>query len=798
VSINNSIVRQHKSGSWSVLGITASNPQKEDREGLVAVFQPTSRFQQFARRVWVPAHARRYTFLPFQVPPNLSTEVTRQTIAAISLDPNATSRETFQRRDGDPLVPDLLVGISHDPVRSGTYFRRESGSDEPAEAELDTDAWETLMAARKSSELSEQANSIPGDFLPPWSQALEGFDQFLLTSDRITSDAAGLTALRSWVHGGGRLWLMLDRLSPDTVRGVLGNAANFEIVDRVELDQYSLDSLDTSGQWTVHDACDYETPVEFVRVVTSARDVPCRVNGWPAAIWVPYGEGEILVTTLGPRGWRTGESRESTKALRMLAQRLLAGRLGRVEMKQFQSALQQRIGYQIPGRPFSAMVLASYVLALFVGGVFFYRREQAERLVWLVAGTTVVAAGILVATGAANSQSIPPTVTYTQFASVSPETDELFVRGLAATYDQQNRPVQWRGTERGWIIPEVTDGTEVRRQLWTDGDGSETQNASTRSGSVGLTHLEEVRPLAQHFAVRAWFGPSGLEGRITGQYQDLIDPVLVAPATPSLGLRLLPEGGFSATPGDVLASNQFSVDALLSDQQRRRQDLFRQLFQQTDPFVFPRIITLAAWRSPFESGLRMPEELHQDGESLVLVPVELERTPSGGAFRVPATFLRPTSALGGRGQSLAFNSKTGQWMQKLTAPSDTQLSFQLPAEVLPCELTKGTLSVRVNAPSRDLQVSTFRSGARKILQTVPDPNGVYDFDLSPEDLSMDDTGRVQVAISVSPTHEQQQAAKAPAPAVDPSRSTPFNSSTWQIEYVRLTVDGRARQEDGKP
>ena len=44
--------------------------------------------------------------------------------------------------------------------------------------------------------------------------------------------------------------------------------------------------------------------------------------------------------------------------------------------------------------------------------------------------------------------------------------------------------------------------------------------------------------------------------------------------------------------------------------------------------------------------------------------------------------MRASSISAGKGQSLAFNSRTGVWLKNLTAPSETALAFRLPAEVL--------------------------------------------------------------------------------------------------------------------
>lgn len=796
ILVNNSIVRQHEAGAWSVLGVSASNSTESDQEGLIAVFNPVEPSRQFTRRLWVPSHARRYSFVPFHVPADLPPDTKRIELSGMTLDPQASGRETLQHREGQELIPGFLIGLSQDALKSAMFTRRADPPDPNTPITLDQDAWDTLITARKVAEQSDQANDVPGDFLPPWSESLEQFEQFLLTTDRIAHDAAGLVALRAWVRGGGRLWLTLDRMSPDTVRLILGNAWNFEVVDQVELDQYTLESLDVHGEMTQRDECEYEVPVELVRVTTSSTDVPCRINGWPAAIWVPMGEGEVLVTMLAPRGWRPKEDRTPSQALRALAHRLFSGRQGQIDRKQFQSSLQQQIGYRIPGRPFGTAVLGIYCGVLAIGGVFFYRQRQAERFVWLVPIATVLAAGILVIGGAVNSQSVPPTIASIQLVTASPESDELTLRGLAAIYDQQNRPIEWQAGERALAVPEASDGAEVRRQLFGANDESATQNVSTRAGSVSLVTLDEVRTLTHHMAARARLGPKGLEGHLVGGHEALSDSVIVSPATPPLGLRIATDGTWLSTPDDVLPVGQYTADSLLSDEQRRRQDALRQLLDPADNVFFPRRTSLIAWREPFESSVRPPEGFQTRGEALVVLPLEIDRTPPDTEFQVPASLIRITAALGGPGKSLAYNARSGQWVQKLTSPSDADLNFHIPPEVLPCRLARGKLSARLNAPSREFTVWTFRDGKRQLLRTVADPNGVYDFDLDAEQLTLDEQGRIRLGITVGPTAAQRDAAD---PAKIGSRpSTSFTNSTWQIEYLRLTVEGRTAQGTSQP
>jgi hypothetical protein len=130
----------------------------------------------------------------------------------------------------------------------------------------------------------------------------------------------------------------------------------------------------------------------------------------------------------------------------------------------------------------------------------------------------------------------------------------------------------------------------------------------------------------------------------------------------------------------------------------------------------------------------------------------------------------------------------------LTTATDTVLRFQIPDAVLPCTLQRGRLAIRINAPSRDVTVGAFRDGEPVVLERMSEPNGVFDIDLGPEHLAIDG-GAVPISIAISRTvAERAEDAQGAAPALDKKQYEQqidtAVSSTWDIDYARLSVDGR--------
>ena len=131
--------------------------------------------------------------------------------------------------------------------------------------------------------LEPHVETFWGDFLPPVAEGLGAIDQLVLCGDRPAEDAAGREAIRDWLRGGGRLWIMLDRVEPETVRLLLGEALCYQVVDRVGLTRIEMQHVVGRSTSPVDSPQDLDDPVEFLRIFESGGETVYAVNGWPAA-----------------------------------------------------------------------------------------------------------------------------------------------------------------------------------------------------------------------------------------------------------------------------------------------------------------------------------------------------------------------------------------------------------------------------------------------------------------------------------------------------------------------------------
>ena len=731
--------------------------------------------------------ARRTSWLPVQLPADVPRSTEHLTLVNLAID-SREGREVLHRRTGEGLTWELLMALDHGAGKTGLIRRKPFRQVDHSLTSYDDDAFDTLGAALASAGRPSRVTEFYGDFLPPWPDALQGFDQILLTADRISRDAAGVASLRAWVREGGRLWVMLDRVDPSVVGGLLGNEVDFTVVDRVDLDQFAIHSTDQLRPAKSAEAAEYDQPVELVRLLASTSDVSHRIDGWPAALWIRSGEGEILLTTLAPNGWRKENSEQPTNSLEELAERFFSARPELPSVEVLQTGLEEQIGYRIPPRWLATLLLGGYCLGLLAAWKVLASRRRLEWLAVIAPGITAVGAFTFFALGATNSAAVPPTIAVTQLLRVAPETNEVRIQGLVATYDQQSRDVAWRTQARSRITGEQAGDSEVRRQLWTDNDGMEILNATTFASSVGIASHSGLRSLSQPARALAQFGPEGLVGRLAaGELQGARELVILSPPGPALALIVGRDGSFVGNVDQLLPPGQYVTDVLLSDEQRRRQEACRRLLDPTEKRIFPHQPTLALWCDAIQSGLEYPAEFVVKTEALALLPLELQPTPPRSRFQVPATFLRIDDASRGKsgGSSSAYDPRSGRWIKGHTRSTETLLRFQLPKQVIPCRLDRGTFTVRINAPSREFSLWTLGPEQPTRVGHAVNPNGVLTFELGSQDLDLDENGGVQFRVAVGEIQGRGENGGASAP----NFSTEINANPWQIDYVRLSVAG---------
>lgn len=792
-------------GEWGAVGVDVVNPGDQPVDALSAMYFQNQPNLQFGRQVWVPARSRIMTSFPVLAPQDLPRQKDHVEIQTLLIDRTGKDEVLIKSSTGQMLGDAILATAFERPI---------TGLIDDAGDELGGD---TVMAMRLVRNLTRRVAILTGDFAPATPHSLKALDHLVLMSDRLAKDSAGLSAIREWVHDGGRLWLMLDQVSPDTVQALLGDGFTYHPVDRVGLSKFTIQSTAIGSVGSAGLTQEFQEPVDLVRVLTSQGNVIHSVDGWPASFFIPVGRGKILCTTVGARAWirprdpKDPKANDVLKDSRYIANELLT-ELGFEFMGQppeppplkpadFQNFVSEQIGYRIVSRGMVLLVLGTFCVVLVVVGAWLAYRDQLPHLGWLGPMTAVGAATTLVLLGYWSRSSVPSSVAVAQLVEVSDDADDLQITGLLALYQQSASSSPLGAENGGMFVPDMSGQYgKTRRLVWTDLGAWHWENLTLPAG-LRMAPFSYSGRLPRPISARATFGPSGLVGRVDpGPFQDLADALIVMPGQPLLAAKLDAGNKFTAGPTEILSAGEFIGGTILSDERRRRRAVYKKMLEvpgsqssdkpedelpvlQKEPLRnYPTEPKLLVWAAPYDTQFKLPPETQRSGSALLAIPLKFEHPAAGTSFVIPA----PCVTYDSGGNSGAYLNREKRWMPSLNTASMTTLRFKLPREVLPMKLKQARLKITIDAPGRTLAITAGRDGGQVSLATRYSPVGTVQFDIDKTDsLAIDDRGTFLLNIDVGTAQGESR---------DAINGTVHDTSmfpVWKIENVQLEVAGVA-------
>src|SRR5262249_59704961 len=191
-------VRSHLTESWGVLGFALSNPTAEDMEARVLTFYAGVPDRQYGRDVWVPAKATLWSWSCIGPPPGPPNRNVVE-LKSLLYDRTGGREHLLRSPEGQPLHSDLVRFHRREPDTALMLdVDITDGSQAPLSPQDEAranDVRDLVRVFRHHRNLSERINSVKQRLLPPVPEALDGIDHFVLGSDRIVDDVAGLRAL---------------------------------------------------------------------------------------------------------------------------------------------------------------------------------------------------------------------------------------------------------------------------------------------------------------------------------------------------------------------------------------------------------------------------------------------------------------------------------------------------------------------------------------------------------------------------------------------------------------------------
>jgi hypothetical protein len=790
--------------SWATFDFSVTNLSDADRLARVLAFYEGQQDVQYGRDLWVPARSTRASWLlvgPAPEQPARPGTPPEQRISA----GRDMQLLLYDRTDGkDHLI--LPRGVS-ERVRSRVvlYHKREPYTaivldDElpgppvfgrlPQPESKEEQALRLARTFRAAVGLSETVHIINPGVLPPTPQTFDGVDHVVLASGRLARDPAGMQALRHWLERGGTVWVMLDLVDAEAVAPLVGDALDFEVVDRVSLTGFRVDAPATGERVWQPLPQNHERPVDLVRVLLPPHErAPNTVNGWPAWFVRRVGRGKVVFTTLGPRGWyreRTRNDQPSpflhfpslpvpTPPLELVAGELQPPRdEGPFPAEAFRQPLSAQIGYAVLSRGTVGLICGAFLAVALALGVALRRWRRPELLGWLGPAAALAATAAFLVLGEASRRAAPPTLAVAQVADAVPGTNEAAVQGLLAVYRPDSGLAEIGAAQGGFFDLDMT-GIEgqTRRLVLTDQNAWHWENLDLPAG-VRFAPFHSTVPTTKPLAAVARFGPEGLDVTVApGPFEEVGDVLLQVPGDRNLAARPGPQGAFRAGPAEVLSADRFVTGALLTDQQQRRQALYREFLKRPMTARPDPPPTLLAWAKPVDLHFTLAPGGRTDGTALLVFPLRFQRPAAGAVVTIPGPLVSYRRVVREGLIRPQRDARTG---------IEQDLRFQLPPAVLPFQVERARFLAKIEAPSRRVTVSG-RAGDKLVeIGTAESPLDPIEIDIKDGALlRLDDQGGLQLNLKLSDSLQAHPGGRGGGAEDD----------AWKIEYLELEVKGRA-------
>jgi hypothetical protein len=781
-------IKAYAPGRWGHVAVSITNRTPQDQVIQATVMVGGREDLRFSRDVLVPARTSRTTTIPIHVNESTSLDEPIELIGRVAGSDEIESYETT-----------YLARILQPTAMA--YITDRTQSSEEQFVPLDF-GYEASLAMRGASGLSRQMTMIDERLLP---SSIEGWDSLryvILAGERLNENPATREAMRQWVSEGGRMWIQMNQSSPELARLLFGSTLDFQVVDRVQLNDFEIlnGSRYGEGPPTV---VTLEEPTELIRMFVENAEVMYSIDGWPAMFKIAFGRGEVYFTTLAPRGWirsrAPGDPPYSDPsfytdfvALEPLVD--LSSSLRQpfaddpIPADVSTEFTQSRIGYSVPKRSWIVGSLLAFCGIIGVAALALGRVQKGEHLAWVTSVGGVVTAVVILSVGWASRREVPPTASSLQIVQMLPETSEYVASGEVAFFQSDSSAAAMGSSRHSRIDPQSAPLTgKFRNFVWNDASRW-TWRETTLPPGVQIFQVNSRETTPRPIMALGKFGPGGLEGTVDLTSLGASDGkpsgggLIVFPFSPAMAANIKEDGSFVAGFGDILAPGQFFNEALITENQRHQQAVYQAWYdhyiESLDPNPY-----LLTWYESLGTGLDWRDDVRVLDASLLVVPLKLLASDPGQLLEIPSPAIRMRAIPSAQGQSSTFANQRQQWIHPYARPSTTRIRFQLPSTTLPAVVGGVSLDVDCNIPSRTMEIHLLDgqnpdSVTPVLVASIKNASGRMTFGL-PNDVrpTLDADGGLIFELSVgellSEVEEQTMA-----------------NSAWSIRSTALNISGK--------
>ncbi len=780
-------------GQWGDFHLRLDNREDTPKELLCTSFFDSRSTLQYGRKFWLPARSSLVLSHPVLIPTAEQLSGDRLDVHSLVVDDSQGKEVLIKSGDGRLQHDRSILVKPPDDRLTGIVAGWKLSDTVPP------DVLELVVADRVYQGLNNTATFLAGQFLPADETRLAYLDHLVLAEDRLVNDLAALTAVRRWVHSGGRLWIMLDRTGPALLERLFGDEFQGFMVDRVGLSSVQIDTPPSVvlPEGAIGETVEYEEPVEFARLNAPDMTVLKTVGGWPAALTKSYGEGSVVVTTLGARAWlKPAPPFQPTKNMPTQPQDMITKFVPRAPMEDvapyifarraaeplppeaLEPFAQEFISYDVPAGALVIGSMAGFLVLLAATGGLLWRWGRLEHFGWCGSLLALIFSVLLFGIGVSHRQGAAETIASIQLAQAISGTDDVQTHGAIAVYRPEGGQTPVQASQGGTVIPDDT-GSE----------GSTTRMVTTDLGTFHWEGLSQPAGMAMYRAATSGTNANRLEARATVDAQGVVgtcgdqlsagtDATIVT-RRGKMGVTLKSDGTFTAAADNVLDADQFLDATLLTDVQDRRRRILQQLFsdrQWQKTLDQPHVLV---WVDDWQQGIDFGEGLQRQGDTLLVAPLKLTRPQAGTEVVIASPLLDYVSGRPPDGQPAAgFWDDGRQEWQERSKPSTTWLSFQIPKAFLPFDASRARLEISVSGLLGKIEVLAVKDGQVVTLQTESDPVGTVEINIDdPDALAISESGELSLGIS---------AGIEPDPAQDNAAA---DANSWRFHSLSLQLWG---------
>ncbi|MEP3481281.1 MAG: hypothetical protein ABJZ55_18720 [Fuerstiella sp.] len=783
-------IGRYTPGRWGLVAGTFTNPDPtKSQEFTTIVMPPNAGGLQYGRQLSIPPGVNFESEWPVFVPSNPAANANFDYLKFEA----GKEDQVVQTRDGEQLIQNF-----------GTAFEKGSkpwaaGLHNPDHPRPALDNLRRLnQVLRYRVRKQENILSLELDRLSDQPEVFAPLEHLCLSHEGILNRPAAMDALRLWVQRGGRLVVSVELGGIDLWNGLFGGTAPLTKIGETSSNDIRL-TLNPSYRKTrfpvsVVDTT-YVEPIRYVRAIADNVEPIWSIDGWPVAIRLPFGEGDVIGLLIDARGlikekqdtglsipWQAIPSGGDRLAdlIYGLPQSPLAN------SDAFLSQANQEIGYSIPSLKLPLLIAIGFPILLVLMGAWLYRRGCPERLIWLAPALAIIIAIPAVFSGIQQRSVAPPTVVeYRTIRAINGQT-LLASDGTSVLYSPDGSPTTIYSAPYSQRSPPVQKGRmEARRQMIAP---SGIRQWSDISFPAGLTSIPLKASTSFSKPLTAWlsFDENGVTGSIDpGPLSNPSDMILAGRSPNQMSLQIQEDGTVQGGVDRILPQDTFAFGTLLSNQQIQREQTYREIFNRKgQPNAFPESTTVLYWANHSRQEIGVNDANTEfSGTTLVAQPVQW-RSP---ALNQP--ILIPTGAIDYRGVASAdgkysstYSNQTREWVSREMA-TDFLLEFRIPDVCAPFDPDTIDCKVRIRAPARKVIFSSGNTPAELTeFHSESSPVGTIHIQI-PADTVRDGlkTGRFVIKFDISGLQLNGE---------DASSSAGEQDDTWVIDGVQINMTGQ--------